>query len=319
MKPQLRRIFAIFIIVLLLNQPTATKASGSDLPLSAADTIKYNGSGVRIGLIDTGISCKYLEESNIVNGKNYVFPERTENDLMGHGTAVAGIILGSEALKLEGVAAEAEIVPLVFYSRHTSGVPANGGINAICQAIYDAVNIYNCQIINISSGITADNSKLRKAIAYAEKKNVLVVSSVGNTNRSSPEDIYYPAAYETVVGVGAANDEKMVAEFSQRNASVKLLAQGTDIPTVPIDNSSELLEVTGSSYAAAFVTGCAALLLEANPKLSAPQLRDILYSSADDLGAEGYDIETGWGMLDITKALSVAEKYTNFADLNCNY
>lgn len=308
MRPQLKRVYAIFAIIFFLSQPTAIKASGSDWLLSAADTIKYNGSGVRIGLIDTGVNCKYLEGSNIVDGKNYVFPERTENDLMGHGTAVAGIILGSEALKLEGVAAGAEIVPLVFYSRHTSGVPANGGINAICQAIYDAVNIYNCRIINISSGITADNSKLRKAIAYAEKKSVLVVSSVGNTNRSSPEDIYYPAAYETVVGVGAANDKKMAAEFSQRNASVKLLAHGTDIPTAPIDNSSELLEVTGSSYAAAFVTGCAALLLEANPELNTKQLRDILYSSADDLGAKGYDIETGWGMLDITKALSVAEK-----------
>ncbi len=308
MKPQLRRIFAIFIIVLLLSQPITARAGSGELQLSVADTIKYNGSGVRIGLIDTGISCKYIDDSNVVHGKNYVFPERTENDLIGHGTAVAGIILGSEALKLEGIAAGAEIVPLVFYSRHTSGVPANGGINAICQAIYDAVNIYNCRIINISSGITADNSKLRKAIAYAEKKSVLVVSSVGNTNRSSPEDIYYPAAYETVVGVGAANDKKMAAEFSQRNASVKLLAHGTDIPTAPIDNSSELLEVTGSSYAAAFVTGCAALLLEANPELNTKQLRDILYSSADDLGAKGYDIETGWGMLDITKALSVAEK-----------
>lgn len=244
-----------------------------------------------------------------------MFQNESQNDLVGHGTAIAGIILGSKVLGLRGAAPGAELVPLVYYSRFASGVPLNGGINAICEAIYDAVDIYSCRIINISSGITDDNDKLREAIAYAEEKNVLVISSVGNTNRSSPKDIYYPAAYDTVVGVGAADEKNEVADFSQCNYSVKLLAPGTDIPTAPIDNSSKAVTVNGSSYAAAFVAGAAALLLEDNPELSASQLREILYHSAKNLGPDGYDTDTGWGLLDISKAIYENEKFMPFTDI----
>ncbi|HHW00625.1 MAG TPA: S8 family serine peptidase [Clostridiaceae bacterium] len=299
-----RIIITVLVLIFVLNQPVFAKAGENVRPLSGTDASRHVGSGVRITLIDTGISCKYLDDSNVIEGKNYVFPEMGTNDLVGHGTAVAGIILGSEVFGIEGVAPDAEIVPLVFYSRYASGMPVNGGIEAICQAIYDAIDLYGCRIINISAGITSDSDKLREAIAYAGEKNVIVVSAVGNSNRSSPKVVYYPAAYETVIGVGAANEKNEAAYFSQRNSSVKLLAPGTNIPTATINNSSKPVKVNGSSYAAAFVTGAAALLLEENPELTAAQLRELLYNSAKDLGPEGYDIETGWGMLDISKALS---------------
>jgi len=303
-------IITVLIFIFVLNQPVFVKAGESVWPLFDSGTFTYDGSGVRIAIIDTGVSCKYIDDSHVVDGKNYVFSDADVNDLIGHGTAVAGIILGSEVLGIEGVAPDAEIVPLVFYSRYASGVPVNGGIEAICQAIYDAIDLYGCRIINISAGITADNDKLREAIAYAEEKNVIVVSAVGNSNRSSPNAIYYPAAYETVIGVGAANEKYEVAYFSQRNSSVNLLAPGTNILTAPIGNSSKPVKVNGSSYATAFVAGTAALLLEENPELTAAQLRELLYNTAKDLGPEGYDIESGWGMLDISKALSELKNIT---------
>ena len=305
MKHKLTRILiTIIIFTFLLSQPVFARNGESAYLLPESDTSVHIGSGVRIALIDTGISCKYIDGSNILAGKNYVFPDWDTDDLVGHGTAIAGIILGSEKLGIKGVAPGVEIVPLVFYSRYISGVPKNGGIEAICSAIYDAVDVYNYRIINISSGITADDDKLREAIAYAEEKNVLVVSAVGNSNRSSPKSVYYPAAYETVIGVGAADENNEAAYFSQRNFSVKLLAPGTNVPTSPIGNSSKPVKVSGSSYAAAFVSGAAALLLEGNPELSAAQLRELLYNFAKDLGPEGYDTDTGWGLLDVSKALS---------------
>ncbi|WP_207654992.1 S8 family peptidase [Clostridium thermosuccinogenes] len=304
-----RFITILTIFLVFLPQTILAEASGDAWATFSDITSEYDGSGVRIALIDTGVSCKYIDESRVVEGKNYVFPDKTGNDLIGHGTAIAGIILGSDKLGIKGIASGAELVPLVYYSRYITGVPGNGGIDAICKAIYDAIDIYGCRIINISSGITADNDKLREAIAYAEEKNVLVVSSVGNTNRSSPDEVYYPVAYETVIGVGSINEKKEVAGFSQRNISVKLVAPGVDIPTVPISNSSKPVKVSGSSYSAAFITGAAALLLEANPELSAAQLREILYRTAEDLGSEGYDTETGWGLIDVSKALSEAPKY----------
>lgn len=281
--------------------------------LLSTDESEYDGSGVRIALIDTGVSCKHIDGSHISAGKNYVFPDRNTDDLVGHGTAIAGIILGSEKLGIKGIAPETEIIPLVFYSRYVSGVPLNGGVDAICKAIYDAIDIYNCRIINISSGVTSDNDKLKEAIAYAEEKNTIVISSVGNANISSPKEIYYPSAYETVIGVGSADEKKEVAYFSQRNTSVKLVAPGFDISTVPISNRSKPVKVSGSSYSAAFVAGAAALLLQANPELSVAQVREILYHSAEDLGADGYDTESGWGLLDISKALSDVNEITRVA------
>jgi subtilisin family serine protease len=165
-----------------------------------------------------------------------------------------------------------------------------------------------------------DNKKLREAIAYAEKKNVLVVASAGNTNYSHPEDVYYPAAYETVVGVGSVDENKKIAGFSQRNSSVKLVAPGTNISTVPITNRTKPALVNGSSYSAAVVAGVAALLLEANPELDVARLREILYRSAEDLGSPGYDTDSGWGMVNVSEALSEAKKYNNInSDIDYKY
>mgnify|MGYP000854735599 CR=1 FL=1 len=103
-----------------------------------------------------------------------------------------------------------------------------------------------------------------------------------------------------------------VAAFSQRNESVKLVAPGMDIPVVPINNRARTVRVSGSSYSAGFAAGVAALMLEANPELSAAGLREILYQSAEDLGIEGYDTETGWGMINASKAVAGAKSLLVF-------
>ncbi|NLY96859.1 MAG: S8 family serine peptidase [Clostridiaceae bacterium] len=311
----LRKILLFLLIWLLcIPQVGFAESKGNPWPYFFDIPEDIDGSGVRIALIDTGVSLKYIDESRIAEGKNYVFPDKSTNDLLGHGTALAGMILGSEKLNLKGIAKEAENVPLVYYTRYIAGgISINGGIEAICKAIYDAIDVYDCRIINVSSGVTTDDENLRKAIAYAEEKNVLVVSAVGNTNRSSPEDIYYPAAYDTVVGVGSVDEQKEVASFSQRNASVKLMAPGTNIPTVPITGRTRPVKVSGSSYSAAYVAGVAALLIEANPNLRVSELREILYETAEDLLDEGYDTDTGWGLVNAAKALSEAQKLTALA------
>jgi len=176
------RIFAVILVLILsMSQPVLAEQGENIWPFGIAAETGYSGSGVRVALIDTGVSLKYIDETHVSDGTNYVFPDGSTDDLIGHGTAIAGIILGSERLGLKGIAPGAEIVPLVYYSRHISGVPANGGVDAICNAIYDAVDIYGCRIINISSGVLYDDENLRAAIAYAEEKNAVVISAVGNT------------------------------------------------------------------------------------------------------------------------------------------
>jgi subtilisin family serine protease len=151
---------------------------------------------VRIALIDTGVDLDkgLLDPSKVLPGTNYVFPGAGTDDLVGHGTRVAGIILGTVDGRLAGAAPDAKLVPLVFYSKYSSGVIKNGGLEVLCRAIYDAVDNWDCKVINLSLAILVDEESLRNAMAYAEKKGVIVVSAVGNENLSEPERVYYPAA-----------------------------------------------------------------------------------------------------------------------------
>lgn len=256
---------------------------------------------IRIAIIDTGIRKNHimLKEANIAKGQNYVFPKDDTDDLVGHGTRIAGLILGSTDGTIEGIAPEAVLVPLVYYSRYPSAVPKNGGVESICQAIYDAVDCYDCQVINISSGVTKPEDRLYEAVCYAEKKGVIVISAVGNDNLINKDSIYYPAAYETVVGVGAANASLSgAADFSQQNTGVLLLAPGENLIVPSIRSGENFETVSGTSYAAAQMAGLAARLKALYPHMKPSDFRQILSISCQDMEAPGYDTITGWGLMD---------------------
>ena len=257
---------------------------------------------VRIAIIDTGIRRNHImiRAANIAQGKNYVFPEDDTDDLVGHGTRIAGLILGSTDGTIVGTAPDAVLVPLVYYSRYPSAVPKNGGVEAICQAIYDAIDSYDCQVINISSGVTKPDDRLYEAVCYAEKEGVIVLSAIGNDNLINSDRIYYPAAYETVVGVGAANADLIgAADFSQRNAGVLLLAPGENLIVPSIRGGEDFETVSGTSYASAQVAGLAARLKALHPYMKPSDFRQILSISCRDLEAPGYDNFTGWGLIDV--------------------
>ncbi len=260
-----------------------------------------------IAIIDTGISNRngLLEDAKIAEGISYVFPDGDTQDLMGHGTAIASLILGSVDGVIPAGAEDVVLVPLVYYSKYQTGVKLNGGVSAIVQGIYDAIDLYHCQVINLSSGITYDNPDLQAAIDYAESQGVIVVAAVGNNNLTNPNLVFYPAAYDTVVGVGAAQGET-VAPFSQQ-AGVFVVAEGVDLQVAGIKNASQYETVSGSSYAAAYVSALAADLLQLYPQMTPADFRQILAQSALDIGVEGYDTDSGYGLLDVQQAFWVAE------------
>ena len=250
---------------------------------------------VRIAFLDSGISCRHLDAAQVDAGENFVFPERDTEDRIGHGTATAGIVLGSAELGLDGVSPTAQVVPLVCYDQYPSGVSVPAGQEVLAAAIYAAVDRYDCRIINISMGVTGDSELLRQAVDYAESKNAVIVSAVGNANRTAPEKVFYPAAYDTVIGVGAA-DGQQAAAFSQRHG-VAVLAPGTGLLTVTNRNAARAEQRSGTSYACAYVSGLCAEILRKEPSLRASEVRNRLYASALDLGTPGFDADTGWGLV----------------------
>lgn len=255
-------------------------------------------SAVKVAIIDTGVDTKRIDPALIEPGKNSVFDGADTEDLNGHGTRVASLIAGcadaseNEDGGLPPLAANARIVPLVYYSQYPSGVPKSGGVKAISQAIYDAIDLYGCRVINISSGAVTPDDGLAAAVEYAEKHGVIVVAAAGNGNLNSPEQLYYPAAYDTVVGVGAVGKNLEPSAFSERN-DVTVYAPGENLSAASIRNGKAFDTVSGTSYSVAFVTALAASMLGEYPNMTPAEFRAVLENSATAIGPDGGDKNAG--------------------------
>lgn len=239
---------------------------------------------VKIAFLDSGVSLKHIDPEKVLPGENLVFPESDTSDRIGHGTLAAGIVTGSEELSLPGVSDGAVIVPIVCYDAYPSGVHEKGDGKMLAEGIYKAIDKYDCDIINLSMGITSDDEELKKAVEYAEEKNVVIVAAAGNSNLEDPERVYYPARYDTVISVGSADGDEAAA-FSQRG-KVDVLAQKSFL-SVPNKNSKRLITATGTSYSAAYISGVCANIIVENGTLPAAKVREKLYSLAVPLRSGG--------------------------------
>lgn len=294
---KIKRILAAVLAVLML--------------IPAAYAAEEEREPVRIAVIDTGISPEAIDADHLLEGRNYIIPERDTADRDGHGTAVASIIVGSESAGIEGVCPEAVLIPLVYYDYAEDGEKRGGDGDMIAQMIRDAVDVYDCDIINISAVMAAKSSEVEKAMRYAWEHGVFIACASGNDGTTRNR---YPAACEGAFCVGALNaDESGAAVFSNRQSYVDIAAPGVDVPVAATDGSRKTL--TGTSFSTAYVSGTAAGLMMEYPELTAAQITQILIASACDLAAPGHDNETGWGSLDMQKAFAYAKTGQIFRDV----
>ncbi len=296
---------ALIFMILLFISPAAAYAGENVNTTAAGSANSAAASSVRVAFLDTGVSTLYLDAAQVESGQNYVFPQNNTKDRVGHGTATASLVLGSETLGIEGSCSSATIVPLVVYDTYISGVAKHGDSAMVAEAVRDAIDIYGCRVINMSIGFSMDSEELRAAVEYAESKGVVVVSSVGNDNLNMPEAAYYPASYPTVIGVGSANGDT-AADFSQRGDAVFLLADGYKLTTATnlVGKKTKLL--SGTSYSTALVSGVVASMLTECPTLTPADVRAILSESCIDVMAEGRDKDSGYGKLDSSRAVAAA-------------
>ena len=167
---------------------------------------------VVIAIIDTGISTKAIPADNILTGKNYLDPSLSTEDTFGHGTAVASVILDKFA--------KVQFVPLVS-NVYDSGKIKQVSNDVFAQMIKDAVDVYGCDIINLSVGLILDKDSVREAVEYAYSKGVLIIASAGNDYATDGEFMYYPAGYDSVLAVGSVNKKRTeISDFSQDRKSV---------------------------------------------------------------------------------------------------
>lgn len=220
-----------------------------------------------------------------------------------HGTHVAGIILGANqdifATPLEQ--AKVQIMPLKFLGGDGSGKTSDA-----IKAIYYAVN-NGADIINNSWGGGAFSQSLLDAITYAYDHSVLVVNAAGNSGTNNDQSPMYPASYDVpgAIAVAASNDSDILASWSNYGkASVHLSAPGVSISSTVKNNMYAYS--SGTSMAAPFVSGVAAMVVRESPNLTGFQIREILAEKIDAVSTLSEKVITG-GRINALQAVEQAK------------
>ena len=219
-----------------------------------------------------------------------------------HGTAIAGTIAARS--RLMGVAPAARILAIRAFG--AAGNSAEATTFAIIKGIDHAMS-QRARVINMSFAGPSDPGMAR-ALFAARKSGIVLVAAAGNFGANSPPQ--YPAADPNVIAVSATDaEDKLFKSASNRGGHIAVAAPGVDI-LVPIPNASYDL-TSGTSFAAAHVSGIVALILERKPSLDPDAVRKILLlSTAKDLGPAGKDEQFGAGLVDAYQAILALEPRT---------
>lgn len=301
---RLRFLAAAGAVVVVTALPDAALADSTrdaqwylkSLRVSEAHTIT-EGASVTVAVVDSGSYPHPDLRRNLLAGATTVSGEtgNGQDDNSGHGTNMAAVIAahgrGSDGVL--GIAPSAKVLPVKVENTPEEAAKANLG-KGIEQAVKSGADV-----INVSVG-TGPDSDIEAAVADALSANVVVVAAVGN----SPESVIidYPAAIDGVLVVGATGRDGKHASFSIDDPKVQLCAPGEKIRTA--QPKASYVDSTGTSPAAAIVSGAAALVRAKFPRLSAREVIHRLTATADDIGVPGRDDECGYGELDIVKALT---------------
>jgi Subtilase family len=249
------------------------------------------GSNVLVAVIDSEIDAKHPDLTGAIVGEFDAVGKQERPH--SHGTGMAGAIAAHRLLR--GIAPGAHILAIHAFSPEAASAEAT--TDHILRGIEWSIK-KGARVINMSFA-GPDDPILHVALEKAQKKGIILIAAAGNAGPKSPP--LYPGADPSVIAVTATDEHDAIFAQANRGSYISVAAPGVNI-LEPAPNGGYQI-TTGTSVAAAHVSGVAALLLERNPKLDANELRNILQSTAKDLGAKGRDDDFGWGLIDPQRAL----------------
>ncbi len=231
------------------------------------------GKGVTVAVVDSGVDYN----RQLVGRVTAIDLTKTGlADCVGHGSEVAAIIAASdlqaEGMPFEGVAPAARILSVKVNAQDT------GSNLLLAEGIRDAV-LLGAQVINVS--VTSPSTPaLQSAVELALRKNVVIVAAGGNDGTATGTGPFYPASYPGVLSVGAVDSTGALAPFSDQKSHVSVTAPGVNV-TSAFPGGYQQGDLSGTSYATAFVSGIVALLRSLEPQLPAQQVVARIEATAD--------------------------------------
>jgi membrane-anchored mycosin MYCP len=297
--------------------PLTTEATGCDrlLPsrwrpaagwaqerLDFADAARYStGKGVRAAVVDTGVSRANRQLTDaVVGGRSFVSEDSVAAtvDCDGHGTLAAGIIAARPVAGsgLVGIAPDAAILAYRYAAGGDKGSRAEAMARAIVAAVDDGA-----AVVNVSSVTVSNLNDLRDAVAYAEDHDVLIVAAAGNSGDGADE-ITYPARYPGVMAVAAVDANGAWWNKSQTSLPISVAAPGVGVlGSAPIAGNAL---GDGTSFAAPYVSGLAALVRSKYPDLTAQDVKRRIEATADVPPGHVPDPKLGYGTINPERALT---------------
>ena len=252
-----------------------------------------------IAVLDTGIDYNHLDlAGRVIAGYDFINNREDAIDDRGHGTQVAGIIgaATNNGLGMAAVTWQNPLMPVKVLNSSGSGT-----YSGVAQGIIFAAD-NGAKVINMSLGGSSPSSTLESALQYAYDKGIILVAAAGNSSGS----VMYPAAYPTVIAVGAVDDSDVLASFSCYGPEVSVVAPGVLVWSTRMGGSlDDYTRGSGTSFAAPFVAGLAGLILSIDPSLSPAEVGAIIQQGAEDLGEAGWDPYYGWGRINMTNTLAL--------------
>ena len=290
------------------SQPNYYYRRQASLPGAASNVLQYaleklgiaaahgvaTGLGSLVAIIDTGIDQSHPDLQAAVT-ESFDATGGTQPVADPHGTSVAGIITAHGAI--EGVAPDAKLLDIRVFETDASGSGATATTMTLLRGLQWSAD-RKIRIVNLSLAGPRDDV-VGETIAAMIAKDIVIVAAAGNGGAEAPNA--YPAAFADVIAVTATDSGDALYVAANHGSYIAVAAPGVDVITPALYEAYQMN--SGTSFAAAHVSGVIALMLEHDPGLSVQKIREALQSRAKDLGPPGMDDQFGAGLVNALAVL----------------
>lgn len=281
------------------------------------------GQGVTVAVVDSGVEAGNVHLAGALVPGVSTFGDGSaaaDDDLFGHGTAVAGLIAArpAEGSGVVGIAPEAMIMPVrAFESAPEDGQSSRDLVGPSAASVASGIRWaadHGAQIINVSLSDDQSVDLYADAVGYAHARGSLVIASAGNRNTAnadSPDPAhFYPGEIDGALAVSAVlQDGTWNADSSYAGEHVDIAAPGQSMPSAYISGGDCVFngDSASSSYATAVVSGAAALVAARYPEETPDEWAFRLTQSAMRVSPAERSDTIGWGEVRPAEALALVD------------